>query len=155
MFVDTDGHVGIATSTPSDELEVNGTINAKSYKSKIYTAQRTTNFTTSNSNTWADFPDLTQTITLTEEANVMITYNIYMYGANNVLVTRLMVNGNVRSKSLSGNIVYWNISSFWNETLAAGTHTIKVQYRTPKSNTFTPSQDWQNAYLQVVILGNQ
>ena len=85
----------------------------------------------------------------------MITYNISMYGANNVLVTRLMVNGNVRSKSLSGNIVYWNISSFWNETLAAGTHTIKVQYRTPKSNTFTPSQDWQNAYLQVVILGNQ
>lgn len=155
VFVDTDGHVGIATSTPSDELEVNGTINAKSYKSKIYTAQRTTNFTTSNSNTWADFPDLTQTITLTEEANVMITYNISMYGANNVLVTRLMVNGNVRSKSLSGNIVYWNISSFWNETLAAGTHTIKVQYRTPKSNTFTPSQDWQNAYLQVVVLGNQ
>lgn len=155
MIIQSNGNVGIGTSTPTEELEVNGTVDAKAYKSDVYTARRTTNFTTWSGNQMRDFPNLTQTITLTEEATVLMTYNISMPGGNSHLVTRLMVGNNVRSKSISGNVAYWHVSATWYETLAAGTHTIKVQYRTPRARTLTPSQDWQDAYLQVVVLGNQ
>jgi hypothetical protein len=71
------------------------------------------------------------------------------------LVTRLLVGSNVRSRNISGNVTYWHIAATWYETLAAGTHTIKVQYRTPSIRTLVASADWNDAYLQVMILGNQ
>ncbi len=153
--IDNNGNVGIGTATPSEELQVNGTIDAKAYKADVLTARRTTNFTTSSTNQWGDFPSLTHTFTLTEEATVMVNYNISMYGRNSHLVTRLLVGSNVRSEGISGNVAYWHVAASWFETLAAGTHTIKVQYRTPTTVTFGPAADYQDAYLQVMILGNQ
>jgi len=52
VFVDTDGDVGVGTSNPSEELEVDGTVDSKAFKSTVYTAERTTSFTTDPSNSW-------------------------------------------------------------------------------------------------------
>lgn len=155
--IDNNGNIGICTSTPTEELQVDGTIDAKAYKTDILTARRTTNFTTSNSNQFRDYPSLTHTFTLTEEATFMVNYNISMSGGsggNAHLVTSLQVNGTTQSESISGNTTYWHIATTWYQTLAAGTHTIKVQYRTPIASTFQPAA-WHDAYLQVMIMGNQ
>ena len=148
------GNVGIGVNDPSERLEVNGIAQAKAYKSKVYTVRRTTNFTTSNSNVWTQFANLTQTITLTHQATVLINYNISMIG-NLHLVSRLKVNNTIVQKAITGNTEYWNNSGNWSQTLAAGTHTIVVEYRTPEAKTLTPSVDWNEAVLQLTILGEQ
>jgi hypothetical protein len=71
------------------------------------------------------------------------------------LVTRLKVGNTVVQKGISGNVTYWNNNGSWSQTLAAGTHTIKVEYRTPLARTMTPSSDWEEAVLQLTILGEQ
>ncbi|MBL6663660.1 MAG: hypothetical protein ISP71_06090 [Flavobacteriales bacterium] len=152
--IDKDGNVGIGTTAPSEKLEVNGIAQAKAYKSKVHTVRRTSDFTTSNSNAWAQFANLTQTITLTHQATVLITYNISMVGSLH-LVSRLKVNNTVVQKAITGNSQYWTNSGNWSQTLAAGTHTIVVEYRTPSSRTLSPSLDWNEAVLQVTILGEQ
>ncbi len=154
MIIRNNGNVGIGTTAPSERLEVNGIVEAKAYKSKVYTVRRTTNFTTSSSNSWAQFANLSQSITLTHQATVLITYNISMLGGSH-LVTRLKVGNTVVQKGISGNVAYWNNNGSWSQTLAAGTHTIKVEYRTPLAGTMTPSSDWHEAVLQLTILGEQ
>ena len=162
VFVDTDGDVGVGTSNPSEELEVDGTVDAKAFKSTVYTAERTTSFTTDPSNSWQwkDFPDLSITITLTEAATVIMNYSISMLIENDWLATRLNVGGNVRVKTIAGDFgtnprQYSNISESWSETLSAGTHTIKVEYRTDDIRTMDPGSNFQQAFLQATVFGNQ
>ena len=157
IYIETDGDVGIGTSSPSEKLEVAGTIDAKALKTTIYTAERTTTYTTVGNHTWIDYPDLTQTITLSEEATIIANFSFSMFVSDSYLAMRLVVSGNNRTKSTCGNAtnVYCNLTDTWSETLSAGTHTIKVQYRTGTYRTMDPNQDFQQAFLQVTVIGNQ
>ncbi|MCP4658444.1 MAG: hypothetical protein GY856_23770, partial [bacterium] len=58
------------------------------------------------------------------------------------------------SRSITGNTGYWSPSAVWIGTLAAGSHTVKVQYRTPQGGTSTPSDDWQARVLKVLVFGS-
>ena len=155
------GKVGIGTDSPSAKLDVNGVVKANGYDMTVYTAGGPTaaSATLSSANTWGDFPDLSLTFTLAEPTTVMAHYEIAMQAGgvtgNRHLVTRLDVDGTVVSRSLTGNEVYWSEDSNWFGELAAGNHTIKVQYRTPGGGTNNPAgSDYQNRILQVLVFAD-
>ncbi len=143
------------------EMDVTGLINAKSLKTDIYRAggMNSGTRTLSTSNVWALFFDLTKTITLSQPATVISYYNIAMAagGAGTPhLVTRLVIDGTDVSTQISGNVTYWSNSDFWVQELAAGSHTIKVEYRTPAGGTNNPTHGgYQMRVLQVLVLGDQ
>ena len=90
----------------------------------------------------------------------MINYGISLYLGSAFLVTRLSINNSIKNNTVSGDtqtnsFYHCNISETWYETLAAGTHTIKVQYRTTSSISYDPNADWQQAFLQLTLFGNQ
>ena len=160
IYVENDGDVGIGTSSPSEELEVEGTVDAKAFKARVYTVEQTTSFTTANSDIWLQYGTLSQSITLTEEATVMINYSISFFLDDDRLATRLVIGSDIKTKANSGNIDSWaqsfrNITDHWVETLQAGTHTIRVQYRTNAAMTMNPAFGDHQAFLQVTVLGNQ
>ena len=88
--METDGDIGIGTSNPTEQLEVDGILGVKSFNSTVYTDERRTSFTTDQSNSWPwkEFPDLNITINLTQEATVIINYSISMLIENDLLVNR-------------------------------------------------------------------
>ncbi len=123
-------------------------------------------------NVWTDFPDLSITFVLTDTATVNSSYSIAMANSNfpiggaylpetitnSHLVTRLLVDGVVVTRTISGDILFWGNSEDWSMELGAGSHTIKVQYRTPLGGTNYPTGpgsliDWNNRVLQVMVHG--
>lgn len=147
-------------------INVDGIIQAKGYKTAIFTAGglNEPEVTLSSQNpgtTWFDFPSLSQTFTLSAPATVIAFYKISMENqqTNNQfvhLVTRLFVDNTDVSRTITGNTLYWGNNDFWVGELAQGEHTIKVQYRTPATGAKnTPrGTDWQNRVLRVMIFGS-
>ena len=121
----------------------------------LYTAGGTFAITLSNVNKWQDLGDLTKTFTLKKPSTVQAFYQISMGGANTQLVTRLLVDGKSpsQSRTITGDTGYWGNSNVYLGTLAAGEHTIKVQYRSPAGGSNNPAgSDWQNRVLTVLVL---
>jgi len=169
MTVLPSGNVGIGTSSPASKLEVNGQIAGKAYKTRLFqVGGRTAGACTLNSNNSLGLPDqfcdLSVTFTLTDPATVQINYSITMAASvagGKHLVTGIDIDGTVVTTTIGG-ISQQELTPFWGNSqshlaeLAAGTHTIKVRYRTPAGGTSDPSSnDWQNRILQVMILGYQ
>ena len=108
-----------------------------------------------NSNTWTDFPDLSLTFQLSESTAVMASFHISMFSDFSALVTRIMVDGDVVSKTITGENAFWDNSNLWMGILAPGQHTVKVQYRTPKGGHSHPDgSDLSDRTLQLMILGD-
>ena len=141
-----------------DSQDVNSVIKTKGINTTVYTAggpNAADIFILSNSNIWADFYDLSITFNLSVSASVMVHYEIAMHGSGSHLVTRLVVDGNIVSRSLTGDSSYWSEDSCWYGELAADSHTIRIQYRTPAGGTSNPSaSDWENRILQVLVFGS-
>ncbi|MEC8610269.1 MAG: hypothetical protein VXY06_00800 [Bacteroidota bacterium] len=145
--------MGIGTSNPTEQLEVDGKLGVKSFNSTVYTDERRTSFITDQSNSWPwkDFLDLNITITLTQEATVIMNYSISMLIENDLLLNRLNVGGNVRVKIIAGDFgtnqrQYSNISESRSETTSSGTHTNIVEYQTDDVRTMDSANNFQQAF---------
>jgi predicted transcriptional regulator len=166
------GNVGIDEPNPSEKLEVNGRIKAKGYKNTIYQAGglNAGNVTLSGNN-WQDVPSLSKTFTLDEATTVMASYTISTYigetsqnGSSNdgYSVTRMMIDGTEVNRNCMGindgaqwEKIYHNHNGTYFTELAAGTHTIKIQYRTNVEMKCYPEQsDTENRFLQVLVFGS-
>ena len=138
-------------------LQVQGTLTARSMRVTRYAASVTVNVTLSTVNTWGDFPQLTVPFTLAQEADVMVFYGISMNSAAAAghLCTRLVLDNveQPQARSIAGNTQYWSPSSLWTGVLAAGSHTFKVQYRTPHGGVLNPGSDWEKGSLLVTVYG--
>src|SRR5690606_37106039 len=107
----------------------------------------------SNSNNWLDFPTLSLAFNLPAESTILTYFHITMHGDGSHLVLRLLVDGVVQSRTICRG-EFWFGSHFWPMTLAAGSHTVTVQYRTPKGGVNHPDgNDWHDRSLSVVVLG--
>lgn len=165
------GNVGVGTSTPSEKLEVNGRVKAKGYKNTIYSAGGlNVGNTTLSGNNWQDVPSLSVTFTLEEATTIIASYTISTYhsngnGNNNgdgYSVTRIMIDGSEVNRNFMGindhgewERLYHNHNGQYFTELAAGDHTIKIQYRTNETLTCNPGgSDHQNRFLQVLVFGS-
>lgn len=162
------GNVGIGITTPLARLHVagnlrveggdvmvNGAVRAKALQTTLYTAGGPGPLPMSSDNVWRDVGDLAVSVSLSQPATALVFYQVTMPGGQH-LVTRLAVDNNPiwQTRAITGDTRYWSPSSLWMGALAAGTHVIKVQYRTPTGGTNDPSNgDWQNRTLNVLILG--
>ena len=130
-------------------------IRADAIKTTLYTSGGTKARALAKTNKWATFPDLAKNFTLKGASNVLVFYQVTMAGGDSHLVTRLVVDNAVQrhGRSITGNTTYWSNSNIWIGGLSKGSHTIKVQYRTPKGGTNSPATNWQNRVLKVLVFG--
>ena len=138
------------------EVKVEGELSAKSMRVTRHTASVPKAVAISKSNKWGDFPYLVVTFTVAQETDVTVFYGITMHsGKGSHIVTRMLLdNKELReSRSIAGNTSYWSPSSVWMGVVAAGTHTFKVQYRTPVGGTLNPGNDWHKGCLMVTAYG--
>ena len=156
--------MGIDEPNPSEKLDVNGRIVAKGYKNTVYSAGglSASSITLISNNTWADMPDLSVTFSLEAATTVMSSYTISTIPNPSMgqafLVTRILIDGTEVNRMVSGFVNggqgFFNSSGQYVSELAAGDHTIKVQYRTNASLQINPaSSDFMNRFLQVLVFG--
>lgn len=128
----------------------------------LHTVSGSTFETLVGGNSVNDFPDLSITFDVDHTSIVQVSYGISMHcveGNSSVdgschLVTRINVDGTPQatSQAIVGNTMYWRAQNTWLTTLAKGTHTIKVQYRTPAVGAFNnPASDAEARVLQVLV----
>lgn len=150
-------NVGIDEPNPTEKLDVNGRIVAKGFKNTIYEAGGldASSYALNESNVWTNFAELTITFTLDEATTVLSFYNISMPSSgSDYLVTRLMIDNTEVDRSISNSLYFSNTGQYVTE-LAAGSHTITVQYRSPSSGLSSPaSSDYQTRFLQVLVFGS-
>jgi hypothetical protein len=123
----------------------------------LFTSTGTGEIILSSANRWNEFPGLTRDITLAEDSLVMAYYQVTMGGSNTHLVTRLNIDGeeDITSRAIEGDTAYWSPSNVWVGQLPAGSHSIKVEYRTPAGGSNNPGgNDWNNRVLKVMVFNS-
>jgi hypothetical protein len=110
--------------------------------------------TLSSANVLGDFPGLSVRFTVAETTPIMVSYLISTYtGATpSHLVTVLQIDGLDVGSTISGDTKYWGNTSSYMGTVRAGTHTVRVRYRTPAVSSWS-SDDWTSRRLDVVVFG--
>lgn len=107
-----------------------------------------------NSNTSGTFnpvPFLTMTVNMANAGPVSVTWSLAV-PMNGAIVTRLSIDGVVipSTNVVVGNTTYAASTGTYMTTLAAGAHTVVLQYRTQMAFTFDPAVDWHSARLQAM-----
>jgi hypothetical protein len=102
-------------------------------------------------NLWHPVPFLSLTLPLVNAGPVAIAWSVAV-PMNGAIVTRLCIDGKVITSTnmVVGNTTYASSTGVYYETLAGGTHTITLQYRTNMAFTFDPTADWQSTRLQAM-----
>jgi hypothetical protein len=112
------------------------------------TTQRWSNLT---DNVWRAVPFMSLPFTLNHASVIAVTWNLAV-PMNGGLVTRLNVDGNLVAPTnmVVGNTTFVTSTGVYYATLAAGSHTVAVEYRTNVPFTFDPTTDWQAQRVQVL-----
>jgi hypothetical protein len=115
------------------------------------TSVNSTTWNSTPDNVWRGVPGLSLPLTMANAGPVAITWTLSV-PPNGAIVTRLLIDGNVMvgSQQVVGNTVYASTSGTYYTTLAAGSHTVLLQLRTPMTFTYDPGADWQASRLQVM-----
>ena len=130
-------------------------------KPKLHMAYEDTRVVLLHNNEWADFPGLHLEIELKKESFVLAYYQVSMKGGGDNekkshLVTRLKlgVEELPQRRAIHGNTSYWSPSSLWSGNLKGGTHSFRVQYRTPAGGIIKPFENkWEKRVLYVMVFG--
>ena len=152
-------NIGIGLNNPSETLDVNGRVAAKGFNFTNHEVVNNNSLTLNGNNAWTDFPGLSLTFSLDTTTAAICNYQITgpSYGSGNsasFLVTRLVIDGTDVGRVIQGNIAYSiNTYQYFTE-LSSGSHTIKVQYRTPVAINYNSNTDWQTKRLQVLVFGS-
>jgi len=140
VFVDNTGNVGVGTSSPNVLLEVNG----KEQNTNVRVSISDDTELSTSSKTFIDLPGMSVDVT-TADSDLLILLDIP--GITNdagdeemlfiILVDGIQVDGMIDHEERVANYV-WSSSLRVLQHVAAGTHTVKVQWR---------QQGWQNAHI--------
>jgi hypothetical protein len=146
-----DGDLNSTTST-IDDLTITGTLTPGALTVQEFHVATTPGTTLKDDNTMDDFPELSATFTVAQPTPLMVTYLISMGGSNSHLVTHLVIDDDPVVKTIVGNTAYWGNTSSYVGTVSAGTHTVKVLYRTPIGGTCSDG-DYTDCRMDVLVLG--
>lgn len=147
-------NVGVGTTSPQAKLDVNGAVKATSFVGPGILLQAinlsAADFITNTSNTWSDVPNLTSTFTTTVPVTVdVVASGLYRTMNSAIGNIRLVINGvevagDYIQQAGAGTTFHTNTSINWAQSLAAGTHTIKVQWRNENA-TGSFDQGWNDS----------
>ncbi len=139
-----------------EDLTVTGTLDPGTLRVQEFHMAPDAPFMLSSVNTIADVPDLTVTFTVAQTTPIMVSY--VLSGANGEpmgthLVTQLVIDGASVGNTITGNTGYWGNTGSYVGTVAAGSHTVKVRYRTPATTAISNPADYMSRRLDVLVLG--
>jgi hypothetical protein len=156
MIITGSGNVGIGTSTPTNKLEVNGSIVGGNVLAGAWEITGSTAVSI-NSTVWTDVPGMSITFNVTKPVLIYTLYSINVQpnsspGSDYVL-TRLVIDGTAYASTASHFQPYCNGDCNVNLngqkilSLPAGSHTVKLQWRV-WNGTLTWSNDpnWCDGY---------
>ena len=94
---------------------------------------------------------LTLSVPMVNAGPVVVTWSLAV-PMNGAIVTRLNIDGVVvpGTNVVVGNTTYATSTGSYYTTLAAGPHTVTLEYRTNMAFSFDPKADWQSSRLQVL-----
>ena len=142
--VDVDNNASYDVTGTSQLLSVPFALYAKDVSTGVFsTVGGETNYQFVGNNVWTQFADLSTSITIAEDAEVLISYNTanqHLSGQASYFLTRLTIDGidiqGFRCLNSISNHQYSTNQASGVISLTAGTHSITVDYRT---NTVDPN----------------
>jgi hypothetical protein len=156
MIITGSGNVGIGTSTPTNKLEVNGSIVGGNVLAGAWEITGSTAVSI-NSTVWTDVPGMSITFNVTKPVLIYTLYSINVQPnsspGNDYVLTRLVIDGTAYASTASHFQPYCNGDCNVNLngqkilSLPAGSHTVKLQWRV-WNGTLTWSNDpnWCDGY---------
>ncbi|MDD5091441.1 MAG: hypothetical protein PHQ23_11070 [Candidatus Wallbacteria bacterium] len=138
------GDVGIGTTTPAAELDVNGDIHARNplYWEAHYNDLGT--HTTTASTIWVDYPGMTVTIDMPAAGSVLAKFSCSMFGnntANSRTYLQMLLDGNPVTYGMHYQTATWELHSCELHKVmdvSAGLHTIKMQWKVGAGTAYGP-----------------
>jgi len=118
-----------------------------------------TNFTLSNSNTWAP-TDVISSFTLSKQSHVIIMYQFSGFSGNNYIVMCLSIDSvpQKHTVSLTGNTYCAGNFGLWQRLLNSGAHKVSLDYSTPAKMVNSVAAEiqwrrwnkWQNRAMTIM-----
>ncbi|MEL6534012.1 MAG: hypothetical protein AAFQ98_01305 [Bacteroidota bacterium] len=143
----------VARFESTGTMRLYGELRARSIKTQLHTV-RATKPIAFHTNTWTTIPGLSKTISLTQESTVLINYLISAHVGGGHFLSRIEIDGVVVAKYITGNTSYYGNQDTYFASLAAGSHTIVVKFRTNHNHFMDPKHDYHDARMQVLVLGS-